>query len=252
MKAITLHDKEIHNGSLILINKAYPLVNQGVIKCRALSQAEQKDTNILLETKTAAVLAHIMEKLQCQEDIIPVSGYRTLQEQSRIYEESLKMNGRDFTEKYVALPGHSEHQSGLAIDLALRQEQIDFIRPEFPYEGICNLFREKALQCGFVERYPSEKEAITGIAHEPWHFRYVGYPHSLIMKENNLVLEEYMEFVKAYCNEGKRYITNINSQEIEIFYVGAEDRLTRIELPDEAIYQVSGNNIDGFIVTLWR
>ncbi len=252
MKAITLPKTDIHKGSLILINKAYPLVSQEVMKYRSLSQVSRQGANVLLEMKTAAVLTHVMEKLQCQEEIIPVSGYRTLQEQQRIYEDSLKANGSEFTEKYVALPGHSEHQTGLAIDLAFNQENIDFIRPEFPYEGVCNVFREKALQCGFVERYPRQKESITGIAHEPWHFRYVGYPHSLIMQENNLTLEEYVAFIKQYHEEGQNYVVKINRQEIEVFYVGAHDTLTRIDLPDDAIYQVSGNNVDGFIVTLWR
>jgi D-alanyl-D-alanine dipeptidase/carboxypeptidase len=205
-----------------------------------------------LEIKTAAVLTHLIGMLQCQEDILPVSGYRSTKEQERIYEYSLEKNGREFTEKYVALPGHSEHQSGLAIDLALKQDNIDFIRPEFPYEGICNVFREKAPQYGFVERYPKGKEEVTGIAHEPWHFRYVSYPHSVIMKENNLALEEYMEVMKLYPYQGEHFLTEINKQKIEIFYVNASTALTTIELPDDSIYQISGNNIDGFVITLWR
>ena len=83
-------------------------------------------------------------------------------------------NGEEFTNQFVARPGHSEHQTGLAIDLGLKQPDIDFLRPYFPYKGICQTFRELSTDYGFIERYPAGKEAITGIAHEPWHFRYVG------------------------------------------------------------------------------
>jgi zinc D-Ala-D-Ala dipeptidase/carboxypeptidase len=252
MKTITFHKNDIHKGSLILINKCYPLVSRGSRNNLSLLPVGVQASEILLEINTAAVLTHLIGRLQCQEVILPISGYRSLEEQKSIYETSMKMNGREFTEKYVAMPNHSEHQTGLAIDLALKQDHIDFIRPEFPYKGICNVFREKALQCGFVERYPRNKEAITGIAHEPWHFRYVGYPHSLIMQENNFTLEEYVEFIKSYHYEGEHFITNINQQVIEIFYISASYSLTVIELPDEVIYQISGNNIDGFIVTLWK
>jgi D-alanyl-D-alanine dipeptidase/carboxypeptidase len=252
MKTITIHKNNIHKGSLILINKFYPLIKQEKDHNISLIPAYSQNSEVLLEIKTAAVLTHLIGMLQCQEDILPVSGYRSTKEQERIYANSLEKNGRVFTEKYVALPGHSEHQTGLAIDLALKQDNIDFIRPEFPYEGICNVFREKAPLYGFVERYPKGKEEVTGIAHEPWHFRYVSYPHSVIMKENNLALEEYMEVMKLYPYQGKHFLTEIYKQKIEIFYVNASTALTTIELPDDSIYQISGNNIDGFVITLWR
>ena len=93
----------------------------------------------------------------------------------------------------MALPGCSEHQTGLAIDLGLRGPEVDFLCPDFPYTGPCGDFRRLAADYGFVERYPAGKEPITGIAHEPWHFRYVGVPHAERMAAMGLVLEEYWE-----------------------------------------------------------
>ena len=122
----------------------------------------------------------------------PVSGWRSFEEQTDIYQNSLVKNGRSFTRKYVALPGHSEHQTGLAIDLGLRGPELDFIRPDFPYTGICQRFRERAVDFGFVERYPAGKEAVTGITHEPWHFRYVGPAHAREIVRRGLALEEYL------------------------------------------------------------
>ena len=97
------------------------------------------------------------------------------------------------------------------------------------------------------------KEAITGIAPEPWHFRYVGYPHSKIMMELGFSLEEYVDYVKAYPQDGRHLHSSHKEQIIEIFYVNLTEALTsRIVLPDQALFQISGNNIDGVIVTIWR
>lgn len=90
---------------------------------------------------------------------------------------------------------------GLAMDLGLNEGEIDFLCPYFPYEGICQKFREKSLAYGFIQRYQKDKENITLIAEEPWHFRFVGYPHSQIMYDKNLSLEEYILFLKRYLKD---------------------------------------------------
>ncbi|TCS74395.1 D-alanyl-D-alanine carboxypeptidase-like protein [Muricomes intestini] len=105
----------------------------------------------------------------------------------------------------------------------------------------------------FIERYPNGKEAITGIAHEPWHFRYVGAPHAAIMTELGLTLEEYHAFLKQYPNGEKRFLYRTGNQNIEVAYVktaaGAD---AEFEIEDDIPYSVSGNNADGFVLTKWR
>lgn len=253
MRIISLNKKDIHKGSLILINKHYPLHSRPAEYPIQLVPASIDNPEILLEMKTATVLSHLLGIIKGQESIVPVSGYRSFEEQKRLYEDAMSTHGREFTEQYVAAPNHSEHQTGLAIDLAVDRNEIDFIRPEFPYEGICNRFREKASLHGFIERYRKGKENITGIAHEPWHFRYVGYPHSLLMQNYNMVLEEYVEFLKTYPYKGEHLVAELNQQRVEIFFVEANrlSNYTSIELPEDSIYQLSGNNVDGFIVTVW-
>ena len=71
-------------------------------------------------------------------------------EQTQIFEDSLKENGAEFTQKVVAKPGCSEHQTGLAIDLGQNIPPIDFIRPDFPYYGICNKFRTEPAHPAFA------------------------------------------------------------------------------------------------------
>ena len=210
-------------------------------------------TNILLEKQTAKMLASIMTDLGCEGQIVPVSGYRTRREQQEIYRDSLREHGEDFTRQYVALPGCSEHQTGLAIDLAENKADIDFIRPDFPYVGICGEFRRVATHYGFIERYPPKREEITHIAHEPWHFRYVGYPHSEIMEEKTLTLEEYTDYLKQFPVSGPHLDFSHDAHDFEVFYVpvisGSE---SVIEVPERAIYQISGDNENSVIVTLWR
>ena len=171
-----------------------------------------------------------------------------MREQQEIWDSSLRENGEDFTRKYVALPGCSEHQTGLAIDLALRAEEIDFIRPAFPYDGVCGQFRALAADYGFIERYEAGKERVTGIAAEPWHFRYVGRPHARLMRERGLCLEEYVELLRTFHYPGRLLEARGEAYEAEIGFAGARDSFA---LPD-APYQVSGNNVDGYIYTLWR
>ena len=249
MKTIELEKEEIYCGNLLLVNKNYPLRDNNV---KGLVPADVRFPNILMKRDVANVLQLIFEKISAGNSIVPVSGYRSLEEQTAIYDGSLKDNGEDFTRKYVALPNHSEHQTGLAIDLGLNEKEIDFIRPDFPYGGICEEFRQAAPDYGFIERYAKDKESITGISHEPWHFRYVGYPHSKIMQENGFSLEEYTQFIKAYLEDKKYLFEQAHRAEIEIYYVPAKDDKTLIKIPENCVYQISGNNIDGFVVTIWR
>lgn len=249
MKTIECEKEKIYDGTLLLVNARYPLRDNHKEK---LAPADARFPDILMKRNAANILQSILEKISAGNSIVPVSGYRSSEEQTAIYDNSLRENGEEFTKKYVALPYHSEHQTGLAIDLGLNKKEIDFIRPDFPYEGICDEFRKAAPNYGFIQRYAENKEEITGIAHEPWHFRYVGYPHSKIMEENDFSLEEYTEFMKAYREDNRLLYTEAVGDEAELYYVPANGDKIRIDLPEKCVYQISGNNVDGFIVTVWR
>lgn len=253
MKILRMDKKDIYAGDLILVNKNHPVKRQIRQNNAVLVPVASGNADIVLQRRTSAMLSRLIFDLKCDGRIIPVSGYRTLRQQQQIYCESLASNGYDFTAKYVALPNRSEHQTGLAVDLAEKQKDIDFIRPNFPYSGICRRFRQKAGQYGFIERYPRGKEKITGIAHEPWHFRYVSYPHAGFIRDNGLTLEEYIEAVKEFPYQKEHLKINLKKYVIEIFYVRVSDEpQTIIEVPENFLYQISGNNVDGFIVTLWE
>lgn len=234
----------IHNGLLILVNAEHPIQHME----RPVLAPAVPGSDILLDSRAAAMLSGLISRIGAAGEIVPVSGWRSEAEQREIWDGSMRESGEEFTRKYVALPGCSEHQTGLAIDLALRADNIDFIRPEFPYDGVCGRFRALAADYGFVERYQSGKEGVTGIAAEPWHFRYVGRPHARIMCEMGLCLEEYVEYLRAYPYPERLLEVRGEVYEAEVGFAGARDTLG---LPD-APYQVSGNNVDGYIYTLWR
>lgn len=251
MRVEQLTYEQIHTGSLILVNEKYPYLgnhNEG-----NLIEIDHRKPDILLERQAGRLLEELMQKIKGWTLICGVSGWRSKAEQRQIWEESIAEHGEAFTKTYVAIPGHSEHHTGLAIDLGLRGKKLDVICPHFPYEGICQKFRRFADQFGFIQRYPQGREHITGIGHEPWHFRYVGVPHSYIMSELELTLEEYMEFLKQY-EYGRTYYTyEKEGIRFEVSYLRAvKEGMTQFEVEDHTLYTVSGNNVDGFVVTRWR
>jgi len=136
--------------------------------------------------------------------IIPLSGYRTYQEQVAIFNYNLELHisegmtveeAQAYTEKFVAIPGTSEHQYGRSIDVTIDgTTNHDFHHTE---QG--KWLIEHSHEYGFVIRYPEDKVDITGIAYEPWHLRYVGLEHAKYMYENDLCLEEYLMYVRTDC-----------------------------------------------------
>lgn len=247
MKTVGLQPENIHQGNLILVNSDWPLLNEPGED--TLSTVEPG--TVMMERQAAKMLENVLSALGGGDEISAVSGFRSGDEQRNIYDTSLRENGMDFTNKYVAVPGCSEHQTGLAVDLAQNTQPIDFIRPHFPYTGECQRFRKNAVNYGFVERYPKGREKVTRIAHEPWHFRFVGYPHSRIMTDARLMLEEYTDFLRCFKFDKHRLKFSDNGMKWEIGFI-RPDRVSEIEVPPNTAYQLSGNNVDGVVATLWE
>lgn len=250
MCEIYLQKEDIYTGELILVNEQFPLRKRK--KEERLIPADEKYPEILLGNKAASMLGSLLREIRAEQQIVPVSGYRSLEEQTSIYEDTMREHGETFTRQYVALPNHSEHQTGLAIDLGRAAEEIDFICPEFPYDGICGKFRDRAAAYGFIERYGKEKENVTGIGWEPWHFRYVGAPHAMLMCERGICLEEYIELVKQYPYGEHSLEVVCDGWKASVSYQQPDTDRTKVEVPEDTLYQVSGNNVDGFILTIWE
>lgn len=243
MKKILLKKEYVYQGSLILVNGQVPLKEKP--QSYNMVPFSINYPEIFLEYNCQRELQQLLYEIRAEDQIIPVSGYRTLEEQQAIYQDSLKENGEKFTKQYVAYPNCSEHQTGLAIDLALNQDKIDYLRPHFPQGGICQEFRNHMAKYGLIERYTKEKEAVTHIASEEWHFRYVGYPHSEIMQQKGICLEEYIQTLKQY----KYGENSLAFQDYEISYLEMDSNLKEIILEDGEFATVSGDNDKGLIIT---
>ena len=119
-----------------------------------------------------------------------VSGYRSYERQQEIYTRKVSQRGEEAT-RFNAPPGHSEHQTGLAIDVS--SPSVDYrLVQAFGDTPEGRWLARHAAEAGFIIRYPAGKECITGYAYEPWHLRYVGVPAARYLMEHGLTLEEYL------------------------------------------------------------
>lgn len=231
-------------GNLILVNREHPLQGELIPDLVPLTGGWPDQH---LDRTAARMLAAAIEAVHGTGQILPVSGWRSQEEQQAIWNDTFRKEGADFTAKYVARPGCSEHQTGLAVDLALSADNIDFIRPDFPYDGVCGAFRKVAARYGFIERYTADKQDKTGIAAEPWHFRYVGVPHARILTDAGICLEEYPAFLRA----APRVVRLENGRRVQVSYLPYPGTDTPRPAPGHC-WQLSGTNEGGFILTAWE
>ncbi|APZ49385.1 hypothetical protein BW721_06660 [Jeotgalibaca sp. PTS2502] len=140
-------------------------------------------------------------------EFILISGYRSIESQQLNYDSVYQTyidqgysseEATSKTEAYIALPNASEHSTGLAVDITepTLASTGDGLVEAFEEIAEGQWLANHAADYGFILRYPKGKEAITFIAYEPWHFRYVGVENALYIKENDLTLEEYIALLK--------------------------------------------------------
>ncbi|WP_068615441.1 D-alanyl-D-alanine carboxypeptidase family protein [Paenibacillus tuaregi] len=246
----------IHQGPLVLVNQKYPVTSSSdaaqLVPTTGIKQASSEEENTSLEMTCMEQLGQLLTACQAGDQIGIVSGYRTADQQSNIYEQSLSEYGLEFTSRYVARPNESEHQTGLAVDVGLLGTEVDYLCPAFPSLGVCASFKKLAPEYGFVQRYKKEKESLTQIAHEPWHYRYVGVPHALLMEQYEMCLEEYHEYIKRFTYQGSHLYMNVNGSLVEMYFVEEGSGDQAVPIPSGASYTCSGNNMDGYIVTIFH
>lgn len=174
---------------LILVNRDHPLPADYTLETVTLDNGQKVDARIY------PALQQMFDDMRAQ-GVYPVvaSGFRTAEEQQQTMDEKIQeyesqgysgQEARTMAEEWVALPGTSEHQLGLAVDI-----NADGVHSA-GYD-VYDWLLEHAWEYGFVKRYPEDKSDITGISNEPWHYRYVGKTAAKAMTEQNLCLEEYL------------------------------------------------------------
>ncbi len=121
--------------------------------------------------------------------IVAISAFRDFEYQNELYNYYVESLGQDHADLSSARPGHSEHQTGLAIDVMGSNKDYDNFDKSIEFDWMKN----NAHLYGFILRYPKGKENITGFKYEPWHYRYVGKKVATIIYHENLTLEEYIK-----------------------------------------------------------
>ena len=121
MRAARYSRRQMRSGPLVLVNRQHPLAEE---PRQLLTAADERYPNILLERQAARLLAACIQAAGGAREIVPVSGWRSQAEQQAIWEDTLQRRGEAFTRQYVAVPGCSEHQTGLAIDLGSAGDRL--------------------------------------------------------------------------------------------------------------------------------
>ncbi|QFT87464.1 D-alanyl-D-alanine carboxypeptidase [Bacillus sp. THAF10] len=125
------------------------------------------------------------------------SGFRSYETQAAIFENEIATYGYEQAVLYVAFPGTSEHQTGLAMDITAKSVGLELVE-KFAGTAEGKWLAENAHEYGFILRYPKGKTSITGYGFEPWHFRYVGVEIAGEIYAQGLTLEEYLGDVREF------------------------------------------------------
>lgn len=182
--------QDYEEWNLILVNTWNEIPKDYDVTLTELSNGQEVDSRIY------PYLQDLFDAMR-EDGIYPIvrEGYRTADEQQRILDDKVmafiregysKSRAKRLAEKWVAVPGTSEHQLGIAVDINADKEKSS---NEEVYEWLA----ENAYKYGFILRYPQGKEDITGTAYEPWHYRYVGEEAAEEIFNRQICFEEYFD-----------------------------------------------------------
>lgn len=184
----------VYESDMILINKQYGLPKDYIPSDLsypdvAYAQGVAESKKQMREDAARALERMFAAALEDGIELLAVSGYRSYWTQHNIYERRLAEMGEDHVSKYNAKPGHSEHQTGLAMDVGC--PGYTDLTERFASTPAYRWLQQHAHEHGFIIRYTKYGEEETGYAFEPWHVRYVG-EESTAVWESGLTLESYV------------------------------------------------------------
>lgn len=245
-------EREFSEGSLVLVNRAHSFDPE---LPDTVSIYEHKSHSYFVKDVYLSVTPETLQALNAWMDAFDaacgvhnvniVAGWRSRQDQEALYQNAVETKGQAHADAYLALPGQSEHHTGLAVDLDSYNE-ADGSSGGFDGTGDYAWVVDHAWEYGFVQRYPPEKREITGIDYESWHFRYVGLPHAYQMAKETLCLEEYIDYLRRFPFSGEHLRIDCLGKRYELYYCQG----SQIVVPAAGCYTVSSNHVDGYIVTL--
>lgn len=172
-------------------------------------------------------------------DIYIIGGYRTLEEQNDKYYSG----SSDF------MGGYTDYHTARSFDMGIFPKDGSS-SGYYSATGIYSWIDENAAEYGFILRFPEGKEESTGVKTRAYTYRYVGVPHAVYISRNDLCLEEYIAEIKEHNNNDPLDIT-VGDKVYKVYFAASDGtNETDIPVPVNKTYTVSGNNEDGFIVTV--
>lgn len=201
--------KEKEEYYLLLANAENPLPQDWSIQTEEVQNGYEMD-----KREAPAMREMIQAAKEDGVELMLCSAYRSIEKQQQLFDRSQQAymaQGMSEEEAYAktatetAIPGTSEHQTGLAADIVTPTYQM--LDAGFADTPAGQWLSEHATEYGFVLRYPQDKQEVTGIIYESWHYRFVGKTHAKLMKESGLCLEEYLqqELPEGYTGASEPY-----------------------------------------------
>lgn len=134
---------------------------------------------------------------EAEQPFIVTSAYRSATEQQQLYDETTASSGAAYAAAYIAHPGNSEHQLGLAVDVASYSSSCQQAFSNCVLSApTAAWLADNAPDYGFILRYPADKEDVTGVSHETWHFRYLGTAMAKFVRDSGLTYDELIEKIQ--------------------------------------------------------
>ena len=188
-----IQKSDTSKGNLIIVNKYYQLDNDYYYgELVTMDKAYDNKNGSKLNKEAYAAFQKLVDAGEKEGyHIRNNSAYRSYNTQSGLYNNYKNSNGLTWADKWSARPGHSEHQTGLALDVGVKNE---YSLGKFESSPEFTWMKNNAHLYGFILRYPKGKVYITGYGYEPWHYRYVGVDVATYIYENNITYEEYYAY----------------------------------------------------------
>ena len=242
-------------GYLALVNKENPLPKEFVpgdlVDVSTLDSIGAYGENTKLRQKAAQALTKMYE--DSDSNMILSNGFRDYKTQEELFNQEVTdgmttgLSKDEATKEAitrVATPGVSEHQLGLAADFAIPGEVLT---EDFRNTEAGKWLNKNSYKYGFILRYPEGKQPTTQVIYEPWHFRYIGLPHSEIVTKENIAFDEYVGNLRK--NRLLTY-TAEDKNNYAIWYFNENEKPENIQFTGKNGVDVSNDNGGGVIVTI--
>lgn len=187
-----VEDADTSKGILILANKYYKLDSEYSNNLVTMDNNYTRVAGAMLNKEAYEAFKKLSDDARNQGyTIVNQSAYRSYYSQQSIYNNYLKNNGQEWTDKWSARPGYSEHQTGLSLDVATNSTQtLDDFGDTNEYKWMI----ENSYKYGFILRYTEKNKLQTGYGDEPWHYRYVGVDAAKTIHDENITFDEYYAY----------------------------------------------------------